>query len=164
MQIKSTPHGPRPRTTRSSRVATPDHVTPPCATRRRARWARRCRCGRARRRGAHCGVTWSGVATWLQRVVCGRGPWIVDWTCIHGASIDGQFVLVATGFFFFRGHCWGGACIFLARLLVVAWRAVVGGRHWLWTLACCGTNLRLRRFVATSVLRGLPAFYRSSAF
>ena len=80
-----------------------------------------------------------------------------DWTCIHGSSIGGQFVLVATGFSFL-GHRGGGACIFLARLLVVAWRAVVGGRHWTRTLACRGTNLRLHRLVATSVLRGLPAF------
>ena len=65
------------------------------------------------------------------------------------------FFFVAFGFWRHRG---GDACIFVARPLVVARRAVVGGRRWTRTLACRGTNLRLHRLVATSVLRGLPAF------
>ena len=77
--------------------------------------------------------------------------------CVVGSS----FFLVAFGFWRHRG---GDACIFVARPLVVARRAVVGGRRWTRTLACRGTNLRLHRLVATSVLRGLPAFYRSGAF
>ena len=81
--------------------------------------------------------------------------------CIHGFSSGGQFFLVAIGFW---GHCGGGACVFIARLLAVIWRAVAGDRRWARTLACCGTILRLHRPVATSVLRGLPAFYRSGAF
>ena len=76
---------------------------------------------------------------------------------MHSRFFDWRAVRFGSHWFFW-GHRGGGACIFLARLLVVAWRAVVGGRHWTRTLACCGTNLRLHRLVATSVLRGLPAF------
>ena len=71
---------------------------------------------------------------------------------LHGGQL---LFLVAIGFW---GHRGSDACIFVARLLVVARRAVVGGRRWHWALACRGTNLRLHRLVATSVLRGLPAF------
>ena len=128
----------------------------------RARWARKSCCARARRRAAQCGVTWSGVATRLPRVVCGRGPWVVDWTCIHGSSIGGQFVLVAIDFF---GVTAGAALASSLRgslwWLGVRWlEAGIGPGRWraaertcvfiaLWRRACCGAY---------------PLFYRSSAF
>ena len=136
------------------------------------------RCGRAPRRlpsalgsqellrarpAAGCAM-WSDVV-WRRDTAaasCARTRAMGGGFDLHSRFFDWRAVLfVAIGFWDHRG---GGACIFLARLLVVAWRAVVGGRHWTRTLACRGTNLRLHRLVATSVLRGLPAFYRSGAF
>ena len=140
-----------------------------------------------------------------------------DWTCIHGSSIGGQFVLVSIGFF---GVTAGAALASSLRgslwWLGVRWlEAGIGPGRWraaertcvfiaLWRRACCGAyplfiararfefsrsrvfiasfgrrgrpsplqlratccriRLRLFRHAATSVLRGLPAFYRSGAF
>ena len=179
---------------------------------RRTRCARKCRCGRARRWAAHCGVTWSCIATRLLWAWRGRGPWAADWAYIHGF-----FCMVGSSDFGVTG---GAALAFSSRgsswWLGARWLAVGGGiGRWraaertcvflaLWRRACCGayplfiararfefsrfrvfiasfgrrgrpSPLRLRvtrcrfrlrpyRRAAASVLRCLPAFYRSGAF
>ncbi len=62
----------------------------------------------------------------------GSGLGLHSWFFLHGGQL---------GFWSHRGS---GACFFVARLLMVAWRAVVGGRRWIWALACVVLAIRVR--------------------